>query len=39
MDFGVKKHAGVCHLSRFDAISEAYLAIVEAIRKGESMDD
>ena len=36
MDFGVKKHEGVCHISRFDAISEAYLAIVEVVRKEDS---
>ena len=24
VDFGVKKHDCVCHLSRFDAISEVY---------------
>lgn len=33
MDFGVKKHEGICHINRFDAISEAYLAIVKVVRK------
>ena len=33
MDFGVKKHEGVCHLNRFDAISEAYEAIVAMVNR------
>ena len=36
MDFGVKRHEGVCHLSRFDAISEAYHAILLVLRTDNS---
>ena len=32
VDFGVKKHEEVCHISRFDAISEAYQAILDVLK-------
>ena len=37
VDFGVKKQEGVCHLSHFDAISEAYQAILGVLEQKNSI--
>jgi hypothetical protein len=37
VDFGVKRHADVCHISLFDAISEVYQAILAVLDSNLSL--